>query len=264
MTTSSVSIPDSSGGQEFYGLSPFVSQQTRRKGVYTGFSRRPKLAATMDPAAFSTQADIRAYTEGDRDLMLSGTNAADSQVTAISTGGIQLTTGSTANDQMIVSPLVINSRQQSEWGWINWSPERMCSFLTSVSFSLAVTSIRVYAGFKLTNAFDLSTDADHCLFVFDTTAFGSTWRYHTRVGSVDETFGVTSVAKSTPKILTRYELAIHVDAQRRPVYLLDNEQVGIGPAMTDGAALKPFWGVQALSASGRDLYIQYGSASINM
>lgn len=261
---SSVIAPGATGSDEFYGLSPYVSNNTARKGQWTGFDRRPKLAATMDPASFASQADIRAYTEGDKSLMLSGTNAADANVTAISTGGIQLTTSGTANDQMIVSPLVINSRQQSEWGWVNWSPERMPSFMASCSFSMAVTSIRVYLGLKLTNAFDLSTDADHTLFVFDTVAFGSTWRMHSRVASVDETFPVANIAKSTPQILTRYDVAIHVDAQRRPVFSIDGQIAGTGPALTNGAALKPFFGVQTLTGAARDMYLQYGSVSLNM
>lgn len=259
---SSVEFDDT--GAEYAGLSPFVSANAQRIGVETVFDRVPKLGSAMDPASFASQADIRAYTEGHKELMLSGTNASSANVGRVATGGISLTTGGTANDQMILTGLTVGGVHVSPWSWMNFVPERQCSFTASMLFNLAVTNIRSYFGFKLTSAFDLSTDADHVLFVFDTTAFGSTWRMHARVGTVDEVQTVTGIAKATPRVLTRAALSIHVNSNREPVFYIDGRAVGQGPALTTGAALKPFMGVQTLTGSARDIYLQYASAAINM
>ncbi len=251
-------------GSESLGLSSRVGAVAQRWGLATGFDRQVCLAATCDPSAFSSQAVIRAYTRASKEWQLAGTNAADASSTQLTTGGIQLTTGATSGDQMIVSPLVINSVQQSPWGWVDWTPDRMPSLDVSVAFSSSVASVRAIFGFKLTTALDYSTDADHCLFVLDT-ALASNWRLHSRVATVDENRdAVSAVAKSVPQTLTRYDLSIRISNQRRPVFLIDGQEVGTGPALTAAAAFKPVLAVQTLTSGARDMQLLKAACALNI
>lgn len=251
-------------GAEAQGIAAQVGTQVSRWGLATGFDRPPRLAATSDPAAFSTQTIIRDYTAASKEWMLSGTNAADANSILYTTGGISLTTAGANNDQMIVSPLVINSVQQGGWGSTNWTPDRMPKLSLSLAFAAAITSVRAIFGLKLTTALDYSTDADHAMFVFDT-AVGTAWQCYSRVATVDQNVGAAgNFLKSSPQLLTRYDLEIAIDSYRRPIFSIDGVAVGVGPQLTSTAAFKPVFAIQALTGSARQVYLMRSQLALNI
>jgi len=242
-----------------------VPTSVMRAFASSGFSDgKPSLVADIDPSSFGSQAVVRAYTAASKTWLLSGTNAATANCALNSRGGITLTTGSTSGDQMVISPLVINSVQMSPMGAINWSPEHQCGFEAVIKTSSDISNQRILAGFKLTSvhqdhdAGETVTDDDYILFVYDTahSTSPSLWHLACGVGGTDSNqLAQSFVRNSTMRASTRIVLSVTVDNNQVPHFFIDGVEVGVGPVLNTALTLIPVVGIATLESAAKSLTI---------
>lgn len=234
---------------EFYQPAAYVDRI-----VYQDrFSKRPILAADLDPATIN-QAAQRLLTGANLDWIISGTNAANANSTLDGNGGILLSTGSLDNDQIVLSPApAINSVAQSPFGTVDWEPEDSLIFETTIQLG-AITSIEVLIGLSLTNAFNITTDNDYAKLRFSTEGTTSTtnWTQATGVGGVDAEVdtGIAAVANRSIR------LGIETTASRQAQFLINGLRVGTPVTLTAGVDLIPVLGIQNLSAASRGFAVR--------
>lgn len=240
---------------------------------------KPTLAAGIDfdtgAAGINwTQTTLRAYTAASKTWLLSGTNAATANVTLHARGGITLTTGGTSGDEMIVSPLIINSVYMTPLGKTDWTPEYQTNFSCVVRIPSTITSIRILAGLKLTASAERQesasgvTDNDYALFVFDTGHAASPTLWHVATGiagtDLNSPADTRGSRKATLRAGDRVTLTIKIDNNRTPFFYIDGELVGVGQELATALALKPVFAVVALSASAREATFQSVECSQNI
>lgn len=249
------------GGSSRFGAS------ARRQAYISAFEDgKPSLAADIDPADFSTQTLIRAFSAASKSWLLSGTNAASALAVLDTRGGVTLTTAGANNDQMIISPLVINSVQMSPFGKVSWSSEYLPIFRATIRLSASsIAAQRIVIGLKLTASAEdhdtgaAITDDDYMLFVFDTTHASSAtlWHYAQGVSGTDYNNACeTKTRNATAHASDTLTLEISVDQDRVPHFFIDNEEVGVGVEMNTVLVLKPVAGIQALTGAAKDFTIR--------
>lgn len=233
--------------RELLDNAPYGTYQERYE-LFERFEKRPVLAATLDPATVN-QAALRLYTGANKNWSISGTNAANAGSALDVDGGIALATAGADNDQMILSPAAaINSVDQTPWRKVEWEPEHELRLDWIIELP-ALTNILVHAGFGLTAALDLTTDADQCKFQFSTEGATSTanWTAATSIGGTDVEAD-TGVAAAASKSI---RLGLTVSSLRIPRFYINGVKVYTGSALTAGANLVPFAGAQALAAAAK-------------
>lgn len=228
----------------------------RRFKVESIFDRLPATAAEVDPASFSSQAVIRAYTQASREWLLSGTNAAAAGATFAPRGGVKLATAGSSGDQMILSPLVINSINQHALGGTQWTAQYQPRLDIVCTAPSTITSMRVVMGMKLTAGMTIATDDDQALFVYDTAAGSSPGLWHcvSSVGGVDiDSPALATTSRSTFRAGDRYVASLAWDNDNRVVFLIDNQIVGTSEPMTTGINYIPVLGVEASTGAAREM-----------
>lgn len=219
------------------------------------FSKRPILAADLDPATVNQTAQ-RLLTGANLDWIISGTNAANAGSALNTEGGILLTTAGADNDQIVLSPATaINSIGQSPFGVTQWQPDHAARFEATIELP-AITNITAQVGFALTTALDLTTDDDYIKFQFSTEGATSTanWTVATGVGGTD----VELDAGIAPVAARSIRLAIEIPASGRiRAYINGLEVLKNTLAIPTAAAnLIPIAGIQALEVADKSIAVR--------
>lgn len=238
--------------RELLDRAPFGSYQDRYE-LFEPFLQRPVLASTLDPSTIN-QAAQRLLTGANRDWIISGTNAANAGSALNVDGGVKLDTAGADNDQIILSPATaINSVAQSAWNTVEWEPEHspFVEFLVELP---SLADIRLHAGLGLTAAVDLTTDDDQAKLVFDSEGSTSTSNFTaaTSIGGTDAESDSSHAAEADVTV----RLEIRVSTSRVPRFYINGVKVHTGDALTEGADLIPFIGIQALTGSAKTLLVR--------
>ena len=267
---------DGGGSGGGSGAAALVRTGAKRRVVPFGFDYgRPGTSAEFDPAAFGTQAAIRAYSTALRSPWgLSGTNATAALVTPQTAGGITLTTGGTSGDQMILTPLTINSVRMSALGWASWSPASSLLFRMLLTTGAVISDMRLLAGMTLIPTAEdhdtgaTITDDDYVMFAYDTTHASTSTAWHMSAGNngTDENSPVSSFKSvSTVRASTQYLMEIAANGDLVPVFYLNGQEVGQLSALKSGTvALLPFFGMQTLGAAAKAVTLEDGDVSITI
>lgn len=238
--------------RELLDLAPQGTYQERVE-LFDNFKQRPVLAATLDPSTIN-QAALRLYTGANKDWVIAGTNAANAGSAIDVDGGCILTTAGADNDQMILRPTpAINSVAQSPWNTIEFEPEHGARFEAVIEVP-ALTAVLVQVGFGLTPVLDLDTDDDAAKFQFSVEGATSVanWTAHTSIGGTDAASDSGTIALAAKTI----RLAVHISSSRVPRFYINGVKKHTGAALTAGANLIPFLGVQALAAAAKGIKVR--------
>lgn len=264
------------GGGDFGSIAVLNIANASARRVFEPFEftrGRPGLSTDSDPASFSSQAVIRSHALAQRSRwLLSGTNAAQSLATLSTTVGLTLTTAGASGDQMILSPLTINSVQQNGLGAIQWRPDSGVVFRLLLTMGSTITNMRLLAGLKLTaNAEDHDsgaaiTDDNYVLFAYDTTHASNSGLWHLCAGNtgVDEhSIANALLLESTVRASARVLLEIAVNANREAVFAINGRPVGQSSALASGAiSLIPVIAMQSLAAAANSVTLEEGDVSM--
>ena len=224
-----------------------------RYELFEPFAKRPVLAATLDPSTIN-QAAVRLLTGANKDWIISGTNAANAGSALNVDGGVKLDTAGADDDQIILSPAsAINSIAQSPWRAVEWEPEHEVRFAALIELP-SVADVLVHVGLGLTAALDLTTDADQAKFQFSTEGSTSTsnWTAATSIGGTDD----ETATDEAPEASKTIRLEVRTSSSRVPRFYINGLKVHTGSALTAGANLIPFLGIQALAGSAKSILVR--------
>ena len=210
-----------------------------------------------------------------------GTNATSSSVSFSSTrAGLNLTTGTGGNDQVIILPHL--DTNQTAWSGIKFGTENQVEWECAVSVA-DVSNVCFWAGLKLTNTPVLATDANQAYFFFDTgtiagggSAMTSTTTLHFCY-SVANTDYVTNLG-ITVGADTIYRLRIAIDNNRKISVFVNEVQYGLTTSasssgntvstetqksaqLTNDIDLIPYVGVQQTTTAADILTLYYQKIS---
>jgi hypothetical protein len=227
--------------RELLDRSPLGSFQDRIE-LYEDFKKTPRLAAVLDPSTVD-QAALRLYTIANKDFILSDVAGTGSCALNVD-GGVRLTTGGTANNGSAIIPLTaINSVAASAWNTIEWEPEHEVHIEFKINLP-AITNLEVYCGLCLTNALDLTTDADQAVFSF-VPASSANWKANTSIGGTDTAYDTGLAAAAS----TEYRLGIRISSTRVPRFYINGVKYATGAALTLGVNLLPMLKVKTTATA---------------
>lgn len=243
---------------EFHQIPKVMDQRwyfdpMRRYTLHEHWNKLPQTTGEVYPAdavlSTFTQAELLAYTRANKDWLLSGTGAAAASATFAAGGGLTITSGATAADETIVSPLILNSVQQSAWGGTAWLPAKELRFRAMLDLG-SVAEFSGYVKLGLTASLSNTTDNDQVGIRWLSTSAGVPIPF-TSIGGTDAT--ITPLWTFTAVPGTMWEFAIELDAQRYPTFYINRQKWargstpltatltgGYGPS---GVGLGPVFGV---------------------
>ena len=209
------------------------------------FQKAPKLNADVLSATEATNEICN------RDFEILGTNAVSTCTALYAEGGMVMTTTTAANDQVICLPHLDTS--ESAWNVTTWGTDQLTRWEAVVQPDATITSIRIWAGLKLTNTSVIATDAEQAFFVFDTGAGSEATLWHTvySIGGVDIEDGVGSAFAAS----TTYHLVIDIDSSRIARFYINGTLMTTSTALTTTTDLIPYIGVQTLTTAARALRV---------
>ena len=180
------------------------------------------------------------------DFEIVGTGASDDDVTfAADHGGIDMETDASGSQQVILAPHLTSGL--TAWTGVKWGNENQVIWECVIRTGASIASIIIWAGLKLTNDQDITTDDDQAFFRFD--AGETVWETVHSVGGVADTEFSTDVTVSAD---TNYYLKIAIDSERKPHFYIDNKEVYVGAALTNDVNLIPYIGVEG---NAKTLYV---------
>lgn len=190
--------------------------------------------------------------------------------------GILITTAGANNDQAIIAPHL--DTNQTAWSGVKWGTENQVEWECCISIA-DITSIKVWAGLKLTNTHLSTDDADQVFFKFQTANegaenFSALAKLHFihSIGGDDR----TSELPITVAANTNYHLKIVIDKNRQASIFVNGIQYNItggaaspdsvsvtagttkSAALTDDVDLIPYIGVtEKGTGAARSLNVYY-------
>lgn len=204
-----------------------------------------------------------------------GTNATSDDITFSTTeGGAQLQTDGADNDQVIVLPHLDTS--QSAWTNILWGTENQTHWACAIRTGASIADMSFWAGLKLTIPPTYATDDDQAYFLYssndDMGALTTNGNLHF-VYSVAGTDYITDLG-IVVAASTIYRFRIEIDSNRKIKIYVNETQYGLvtsataggaeqsyskqlSNALTDDIDLIPYVGVQALTASAKQITLCY-------
>lgn len=202
-------------------------------------------------------ADILSATEAtneicNRDFEVLGTNATSGSSLVYVEGGIELTTAGADDDQVIILPHL--DANETAWATTTWGTDQQVRWEAVVQLPATITTYHVWAGLKLTNTSVLATDNDQAYFYFNTEAGSDATKWHAvySIGGTDTDDGSSGVVAAAS---TTYHLIVDIDSSRIARFYVNGTKIKTSTALTDATDLKPYIGVQALSAAARALRV---------
>lgn len=219
------------------------------------FTKRPALNAVrafdMTGNDAADLAVLVAADIADSDFEVLGTNMTTALCTFDAEGWLKLTTAGANNDQAILCPHL--DTNMTAWSAFTWGTDQETEVVFRLRTGSAVTAQKIVVGLKLTNALDLSTDANSVHFKYDTGGAVSTtkWTTISSIANTDvETDSGIAVAADTT-----YILRILIDANRIARFYINGEKVYESTALTDAIDLIPYAGIQALTGAAKHFKI---------
>lgn len=191
---------------------------------------------------------------------LVGTNAATAGCTRAATGGVTLTTTTSANDQVILSPHTTSG--VSSWLGTSWLTSQGVCFETTIVTGASIVATTIIAGLKLTNTPVVATDNDQAYFRYCDTENGGVWQLVISNNNVDLVLA-TDIAVTAS---TQYQLRVEVDANLVAHFFINGEEHY--PNITTNVvrtaiALIPYVGVQTNTTSAKAINVRGVRCSIN-
>ena len=226
------------------------------------FKRKPILTATRTTFTASvTAAEMEANIVANEDFDLIGMNAADAKAVLAVDGGVNLLTAGAAADQIIVVPAVaVNSIHQSAWTRTEWEPEHELIFDAIVDLTQVAAGTLFQCGLGLTGNLDLTTDDEKMCFQFYTGGATSivNWTACTSTNNTEtvvDTETDTGVAAGAGESVW---LRIKTNSNRIPRFYINGVKVHTALAMTAGANLIPYAGIQEVTTTaGKSFDLRY-------
>ena len=236
-------------GSECYAM--HVCEGVNRLVLVERFLQVPGLHADRDAAAANTYATATCQLNLDKNpnFEILGTNHSDDDVTFADGGGITMETDGAAADQIILLPHL--NTGATAWTAAKWNTDDEISFETVIKTGATVATMKIHAGFKLTNVQDRTTNDDQVLFAF-TTASDTRWQ------CVGSNTGVDDVRDSGVKVeaATSYHLLLVVDGKRVPRFYINGARVATGAALKANTDLIPYIGVHDLGGAAKKITVR--------
>lgn len=225
-----------------------MNRLINRYDLVERFELRPGINADRDVPAANTYntAQMQLGIDKSPHFEVLGTNATSALVTFSDGGGITLTTGASANDQIIIAPH-LNSAV-SAWTAAKWNTSDEVIFEAVVKLGATITTYKFWAGFKLTNTNAVATDNDQAYFLIDTANSNSTKfiAVTSRSGTDTETDTGLAFAASTA-----YHLKIVADSDRKARFYINDVLYVEAAALTADVDLIPYVGVMTTTTAAR-------------
>ena len=212
------------------------------------------------------------------------TQSSDTTGRSTSFAGIKLSTGSTDNDNTILTPRDATTEMpgavdSSAWAAVGFGTENKVEFSTAISTSVSIANASIWAGLKLTEVGAYATDANQAYFLYASDNDQGALTTNANLHFVYSIAGVNYVTDLGIAVAasTVYRLRIVFDENRKISVFVNNIQYGLTStpttttaggvrqsvkttkslATTDDINLLPFIGIQAHSASPRGINIGY-------
>lgn len=182
--------------------------------------------------------------------IVSGTNAtaATAAVHHVD-GGLTLVTAGADNDQVIISPRT--TAQRGLVNAINLNTRNQPYVGAKIVTTASVADLRIHVGFSLTAAVDETTDADFAKFTYT----GDDGHLHAATRADGGTAGRRNLFVPV-EASSAYELAVRVDAERRPRFYVNGREEYMGAPLKDNVNLIPVVAIQALAAAAKTIRLR--------
>ena len=215
------------------------------------FVQRPGLNANIDQV-YTTEVARGC----NKNFEVLGTNATTALATFAATeGGIQLLTAGADNDQMIVTPHLDTTTNQTDsntgWAGFQWGTENQVIFEAAIRTPASIADRAIWVGLKLTNTPVIATDADQVFFVYNTDSSDTTWRLVSSNTGVD----VNTDSGLTVAVSTIYKFKIVITASRTAQFWINNYMYSETAALKNDIDFIPYVGVQQLDNATGDRQI---------
>ena len=201
------------------------------------FEQRPGIEANLVPAGAddgndgATESELKIFISTNRNFVVTGTNATSSSITFSSTrAGINLTTGTTADNQVLLSPHTLSN--QSAWNNITFGTENEVEWECAVSFD-NITNVCYWAGLMNTsNTPIITTNTDKAFFFFDSGTIAGSGTSMTTSASLHFCYSVAGIDYVTDLGITVeadiiYRLRISIDNNRKISVFVNETQYGL-------------------------------------
>jgi len=224
-----------------------------------------------------------------QNFTLGGTSAGSLQLSGnvkrdANFAGIQLRTGTTDNDNTILTPRnseteMPSGADSSAWSAVKFGTENKVEFSCAISTSASIANASIWSGLKLTEVGLYTTDVNQAYFLYasdddqGTLTTNGNLHFIYSVGGTDYVTDLGIVVA----VNTVYRLRISIDATRRVSVFVNNTQYGLTSTttgttaggvtetnsikksliMTDDIDLIPFIGVQTHTTASKNLQVGY-------
>lgn len=234
--------------------------RTTRYGLEEYFKQRTVLATTIDWGGSDTftQAALRLYTGGNKDFVLSGTNAVNTVSALAAGGGVTLTSTTADADQCCIFPAgAINSVDQTAWAKASFSSSKSPVFRCRITTGASIAKLVIKAGLVKTNAINFTTDDDQVFFSYVSasasspydTAGSTSWQVNSSIAGTDAASVVSTLYPNHPYAVlaasTDYNLEIRVNAARIATFYINGVLSGQAGPLAASIDLLPQIAIQA-------------------
>jgi hypothetical protein len=251
------------------------------------FNKKPGLVTDLTPSSAddsndgATGSEIAIMISANKNFMVSGTNATSSSTSFSSTkAGINLTTGTLVNDQVLISPQT--TLNFSAWNNIRFGTENEVEWECAVSFDNLI-EVCYWAGLNSSNTSVIVTNSDKAFFFFDSgTIAGSGTSMSTSASlhfcySINGTHYVTDLGITVESDII-YRLRISIDINRKVSVFVNETQYGLTTSasstgvtvsnerqksnqLTNDIDLKSYVGAQTTNTTAKVLTLCYEKIS---
>jgi len=241
------------------------------------FKRRP--AGNLQIATSEDAANTLIHNVANKDFEILGTNASKDDVTFSSEeAGIKLQTDGADNDQVIVLPHLDTG--QTAWTGIKWGTENQIEWQCAIRTGANILDTSFWAGLKLTNVPNYATDNDQAYFLYSTDNDQGALSTNTNLHFVYSVGGTEYITDLGIAVATNtiYKLRIVIDNHRQVAIYVNGVQYGLvttstaggttqsttttlSNALTNDIDLIPYVGVEALTASSKQITLCYEKIS---
>jgi hypothetical protein len=182
-----------------------------------------------------------------QNLLLVGTNVANTTVGFNTNGGVKLTSTTASADQVI-----LEGASTSAYG-LSFPPDNQVVFETQIVTDTSIALVTIFAGLKLTATAVTATDNDQIFFRYQDTVNGGRWQ------TIDSNTNVDNVQDSgvTVAVSTAYFLQIKVGEDLAPRYYINGVLVATGNPLATGTALKIFEGIQTNTTAAKAATVRH-------
>jgi len=187
-----------------------------------------------------------------------GTNSTTALVTFAPTyAGLLLTTAGADNDQIIITPHLDTTTDQTDsntaWAGVQWGTENQTEFECAITTGATIATALIWVGLKLTNTPTVATDADQVFFRYSTDDSDTNWELVSSIGNTDTTTdsGVAVAASTT------YRFRIDIDSERKATFYINDVGIYKTAALTNDIDFIPYVGIQSLSAAADTMVLHY-------